>query len=63
MSQAYEDRFPRLFLLVSLLPVPEGVQDNFAFENVVAETVLAPSNPPLAVARANSNKLLDLVLL
>ena len=57
------NRGSRFVGLIGFLPVSEGVQDHVAFNNVVTETLLAPANPPLALARPHSNELLDLVLL
>jgi hypothetical protein len=48
--------------LVSLLAMAKSMHNDVPSKNVIAQTVVTPANPPLAIARFHSNKLLDLVL-
>jgi hypothetical protein len=47
--------------LIRFFAVPERVQHNFTFEDVVAEAIFPPADAPLTFARLQSRKLFDMM--
>ncbi len=47
--------------LVGLFAMTEGVENNFVSENVIAQTVVAPTNAPLAFAGSQASEFLDIL--